>query len=161
MQCDDDTTQRTKELLTEMRVLGQLERGDKLCTESAMFYIEAAGSLQGVRRLYNGESRIRNIQRIENSVHGLLCCLRRILVDKQSVPPVSDSCSSSASLEVRFEHIEHRQLLAETVRVLRGAIRGLRNLCYSYAADACVSAQLESLISSISGILEIDELGEV
>ena len=158
-------------MLTQMKVVAQIEKGDKLCTESALFYIEPSSNvMQPLRRRWNGETRSRNLQRVDHVVGALINFLKKLTVQSKYVTIqgpaelVGETARSNGDgnqSDDNIEQIEGRIVCANrdyifkrTLHVLELSIGGLRNLAYSYTTDACALAQIDCIIDKINDGLQ-------
>lgn len=110
-------------LITQLKVISKIERGDKIYTESTFFTIEKVSLLQGLKRTFIGENRTTNLERISKVIDITLDFLHHTHADEPEY---------------------HRVQIA-----LVNAVAGLQNLAYSYEFDRCILAQLDTLIDTI------------
>lgn len=142
-----DDTWITK-MLTQLKVVAQLEKGDKLCTEGALFYIEPSSYLtQCVKRTYHGETRTRNLQRISDVVDKIIDHLRSVIINTKL-------SKKTNTLEGLICGMDTQTFIKRCLNALSMTINGLRNLSYSYTNDACVMAQLDCVIENINAFLD-------
>ena len=118
----------TTKMMTQLKVIAQLEKGDKLCTQGALFYIEPASMLmQSIKRTLHGETRTRNVQRVSDVVNDVIGHVRAS----------TDGSGDETSTLRRF------------LNALEMSVAGLRSLSYSYTNDACAMAQIDCVIDNI------------
>lgn len=142
-----DDTWITK-MITQLKVVAQLEKGDKLCTEGALFYIEPSSYLtQCVKRTYHGETRTRNLQRISDVVDKVIDHLRFVIVN-------TNRSKSTNTLEGLICGMDTETFIKRCLSALSMTINGLRNLSYSYTNDACAMAQLDCVIENINAFMD-------
>ena len=122
-----------EKLITQLKIVARIERGDKLFTESTLFHVEVAtgGWTQPLRRALSGENRSRNLERVASTVHAMMDFIGEMPLPK-----------------------EHELLLPRCINALKGAVDGLRNLCYSYEKDAAALAQIDTIIETINLFVE-------
>ena len=119
-------------LITLLKVIGRIEAGDKLYTEGGLFRVETIGLMQGIRRTFCGEGRLKNLERITCVVEHMTAYITA------ESPSVSHGSPKD-------------QLLLRCIMSLHGSIGGLRNLSSSYGHDACAMAQIDCIIERIEG----------
>lgn len=161
-------------MLTQLKVIAQIEKGDKLCTQAALFYIEPSSSTQCVRRMFNGESRTRNLQRVQSVVSQFIEHVQFAVISQVRKPhgprlvggllptralPAPCSGPNPAGGDEEEPHSrycrdgsEEQQCAALSKRCLSAlklTVTGLRNLSYSYTNDACAMAQIDCIIENI------------
>jgi hypothetical protein len=149
-----------QELLTNswihLKVLAQCEKGDRLCTETGLFSIEAGGNLlQGIRRKWGGESRFRNMERITQLVDQVVLHTREAMVGLNTV-------STGETAQARFLRVSAtNEVIRRSIDALDQSQRGLRNLAVTYEGDAPTVAQLayikESIRGFVRGCAEVDQ----
>ena len=111
-------------LITQLKVVSKIERGDKIYTESTFFAIEKVSFIQSLKRTFIGENRTTNLERISKVVDVTLDFLN----------------TNNADDNPEY----HRVQIA-----LVNAVPGLKNLAYSYEFDRCILAQIDTLIDTI------------
>ena len=120
-------------LITQLKIIGRIEPGDKIYTEKILFCIETPSLTRGMRRMMYGEGRVKNIQRINDVVGSLVK-----YIDENHSKMSSD---------------EEKQLISRCFAAMSGSLLGLRNLSSSYGDDACALAQIECIIERIENFV--------
>jgi hypothetical protein len=144
MQTDAERT------LHNLHVLSVLSHNDKLMTNDDTFDIYAPTTFRGMFRMWYGEKRACNLQRVRCTIRSAIAFASSSLND------------ANALVDVSNEH-EHMRLRTDTavmehVRMCDGiecAKLGLHNLMRTYRDDAALVSQLQLLISEIEHFLVI------
>lgn len=134
--------------LKNLHVLGALSHNDKLLTNDDLFDIYSPTSLRGLLRMWYGERRSQNIQRVRHTVRAGIDCARVLLEDANTI-----RLTSSEKQRIKFDTI-----VAQHERMCDGLAKartGLSNLLLTYREDAALTSQIQLLMS------EIEDFGKV
>ena len=163
MQSDAELT------LKNLYVLAALSHNDKLMTNQDGFDIYVPTPLRGAMRMWYGENRLQNVQRIHATVRTAMALLSSTIEhaggDVASPRTASASSASSSSamaaacpppvdareLRVRTAALQHRRLRD----ALRDAVGGLGNLLQTYRDDASVVSQLTLVVGEMRDFLRV------
>ena len=144
MQSDAERT------LSNLNVLSALSQNDKLMTNDAGFDIYTPTSIRGIARLWYGEGRVQNIQRIRSTVHSGVAFCERCLTEI--------SCMNHAPREGGGMNLRMCNVSLQYLRMLDALTRsrtGLTNLLQTYRDDAANVSQITMIVHEIDDFLKL------
>ena len=146
MQSDEERT------LNNLHVIGALSHNDKLCTADDGFDIYAPTSLRGLWRMWYGERRGQNVQRVRQTVRAGIAFAQRSLEEVHALGERHAAAHTEAlRLRVDTMALQHRRM----VDALRRAGAGLQNLLQTYRDDAALHSQIELLIAEMDDFARV------
>lgn len=140
MQSDAERT------LNNLHVLAALSHNDKLMTNGDAFDIYAPTTFRSMLRLWYGEGRVQNMQRVQHTIRAAIGFANKSYEDAVALM-VHDGANVPPYLKVRFD-----TLCLQHVRMCEGLCRariGLGNLLQTYREDATLSSKVALLMEEI------------
>lgn len=137
--------------LANLHILSALSHNDKLATIDDSFTIYTPTSLRGIMRMWYGERRGQNVQRVRNTIRSAISIAQKSLEDCHALESNSTVGSESMCLRVETMALQHIRMLDG----LRKAKGGLLNLLQTYRDDAAMSSQINLLTTEIEDFLSI------
>ena len=141
MQSEEERT------LNNLHVIGALSHNDKLCTAEDVFDIYAPTSMRGLLRMWYGERRGQNVQRVRQTVRAGIGFAQRSLEEVQALGDTGETMR----LRVDTMALQHLRMMEG----LRRASGGMQNLLQTYREDAALYSQISLLIA------EMEDFGRV
>lgn len=143
----DSSAERT---LNNLHVLSAISHNDKLMTNDDSFDIYVPTSLRGMLRMWYGERRSQNVQRVRQTVRDGIAFASRSLDEATAVLHTLGE-SDMARLRVATTVLQHARMVSALERC-RG---GLRNLRQTYREDAALASQITLLIEEIDDFVRV------
>lgn len=150
MQSDAERT------LNNLHVLAALSHNDKLLTNDDIFGIYSPTSLRGLMRMWYGENRCQNVQRVRTTVRAAISFVEKSLENVNSLIDHrgTDSETSAVTLmELRIATMvrHHFRMLS----ALRNAVGGIQNLLQTYRDDPVLTSQIQSLLDEVEDFFQV------
>lgn len=143
-------------ILSNLCVLAALSQNDKLCTLGESFDIYAPTSLRGLVRMWNGERRNHNVQRVRQTVRAGIAIAQKSVEDTHALREAAATATASdMTMRLRIESLALQHL--RMVGALHRASGGLRNLLRTYQEDAALASQITLIISEVDDFVRIIE----
>ena len=136
--------------LSNLHVLAAISHNDKLMTNEDIFDIYSPTSLRGLIRMWYGEKRGQNIQKIRQTVRQAISCATNSMEEAKALI-LADS--NSMTLRVDTMVMQH-------IRMCDGIVKakvGLGNMLQTYREDAALASQLHLLVGEIDDFLRVME----
>ena len=157
MQSDEERT------LSNLHVLAAVSHNDKLCTKDDLFDIATPTTWRGAWRMWYGERRDHNIERIRFTVRAAIQFATKT---KEEVQTLEQAPSSATPLDPhpRLDHM--MQWRGQTIQLqhermvdaLRNSLKGLENLLTTYRDDAALSSRIVLIQREIEDFLRVIRL---
>ena len=141
MQSDEERT------LGNLCVLAAVSHNDKLCTLEDAFTIYAPTTMRGLVRMWYGERREANVQRVRQAVRS------GIGFAQQSLEEVNALREAADTMRLRIDTTTLRHL--RMVEALRRACTGMRNMLQTYKDDAALASQITLLVQEVEDFVQI------
>lgn len=130
--------------LRNLAVLAELKQNDKLITLSDSFAIHPPTPLRGAWRMWQGEARDANFQKIHDYIH---TACNYVSTNKHTFEVVHP--------DLQQEQIKRRCL--RMIETLKRSKNGISNLCHTYTDDTTSKVKLEIMMQQIDDFLGIYE----
>lgn len=136
--------------LNNLHVLSVLSHNDKLMTNEDVFDIYSPTTFRGLMRMWYGERRLQNVQRIRCTVRAAMTFASRTL----------DDANALTSVQPRTDNMTLRidTIVLQHVRMVDGLARakeGLANLQQTYRDDPALTSQLSLVVEEIGAFLNV------
>ena len=131
--------------LHNLHVLAALSHNDKLMTNDDHFDIYVPTALRGVMRLWYGERRGQNLQRVRQTVRSAVQFASASLEEASTLLQTAPTASEQLRLRVDMIVLQHARM-CEALTEARG---GLDNLKLTYRDDATLASQVSAVVSEI------------
>lgn len=127
-----DTT--VENIISDLTVIGKISIGDKISTSADHLDINKESFLQGLVRIYNGDSRSKALSHISNMI---------------------DYTITVVTLMMESEHLKEKQgpsywpryyMLRRIISAFSKSRNGIKNLMLTYHLDKLVCMQLDDLL---------------
>lgn len=155
--------------LGNLHVLAALAQNDKLLTNDDAFDIHAPTTLRAMWRMWSGESRQTNMQRVRTCIRSAMdfasTSLEEVnslappppsaplLADDVTILPVLPGAQTERGLQLRIETlVMHHYRVFDA---LRAAGQGLGNLLQTYRDDPALAAQVSLLVREIEDFVTV------
>ena len=135
----------TERVLRNLSILSNLSQNDKINTNGDIFVIYEPTYIRGIYRLWYGEGRQYNIQRIQEIVRIATATIRQ---DIQDVKTMNTE-------EQVFQKETKKRHYARLIETLAKSRTGLTNLQQTYKDDVSSSSQVQIIIDEINDFLQI------
>lgn len=135
--------------VANLHVIGALSHNDKLQTRDSSFAIYVPTSLRGLVRTLYGESRLQNVERIQQTVRTSMACAERLLDEARLV----GHSPSSTTVRVQSAAVRH----VRVCEALAASCTGIQNLAQTYRDDAALMSQLKRVVGEIDDFLHVIE----
>ncbi len=149
--------------LLNLLILSKLQVGDKIMVYNNNIYINN-GYFQGISRKWNGDSRIKSIEIIEETVNAVFKFTDDLLnreLETSNIRNKSYSARVSGNYKTTFEDEVKTQFL-NINKHLNGCCNGLQNLKITYINDINTTTKLSNIIEKITmRINKIDNLMKI
>ena len=151
MQSDEERT------LSNLHVLSAISHNDKLMTKDDTFDIYVPTTWRGVVRMWCGERRDHNIERIRHTVRAAIAFATKTLDEVKTIEGTPSSADSTPRLDHMMQWRSQTTLLQHNrmVDALRDCIKGLQNLLTTYRDDAALSSRIQLLQREIEDFLRV------
>lgn len=139
-----NSADRTDRVIINLKVIGTLTEGQRLCVRNSMFSVYEPGWVQALYRWILSEDRWANMEDVQTEVNDALRIMAAYLALMQGergslpLPPV-DTCAS---------------VVATLAKELTHAVHGLQSLQRTYPSDMRMVATLAVLIDRIQAEVE-------
>jgi hypothetical protein len=138
--------------LNNLHVLAAISHNDKLMTNEEIFDIYSPTSLRGLLRMWYGEKRGQNIQRIRQTIRCAFSCATKSLDDTKALMTGGNmNASDQMLLRIDTMAMQHIRMCDG----LRKAKVGLANLLQTYRDDAALVSQVTLLIGEIDDFVQV------
>tara|TARA_Y100000739_G_scaffold22189_1_gene17350 strand:- start:84 stop:611 length:528 start_codon:yes stop_codon:yes gene_type:complete len=134
--------------LRNLTVLGEIKQNDKLTTYADTFEIYPPTALRGIYRKWQGEARILNFQRIQETVNSActyITSTRELLQNTQ--------------YDVSKEHLKRK--CERIIMAMKASKFGLENLSHTYFDDTTSKVRINLVIQQIDDFISIHETSTV
>ena len=135
---------RLNGLVTQLKVISQVQQGDKIATQENVFSIDSNSMMQGAFRKYKGETRDRNIQSVTNVVLEVIEHVRTAVETRHQVAKEQQRGMAEMSCD---------QFIQRTLNDLSACRSGLNNLTLTYSGDARIVSQLKTVSEQVDDFL--------
>ena len=152
---DDETKQQIEDTILNMKIIGSIQKSDKLGTnDSNILEIENRDVFQGIRRWYMGRNRGETLGNIKTVINQSFD-----ITDKT----LSNERKGNTFTNERYFNEENSNLLQRFLVEMNSACKGLDNLKDTYSGDVKVTSEIDLLkdqlqirIRKINSLLKID-----
>lgn len=135
----------TEKVMRNLSIIGSVSQNDKINTNSDIFIIYVPTVMRGMMRLWYGEARQCNMQRLQETVRMATTAIRQHLTDMHQMTG-DDQGFSKATKELCCKRL---------IKVLSESRNGLNNLHQTYRDDVTMYTQVKMLIDEINDFLQI------
>ena len=135
-----------EQTLNNLHVLAALSHNDKLMTNDNAFNIYIPTSVRGAMRMWYGECRTQNIQRIRHTLRSAMNHCTKYMEDANALLETMSTHSESMKLRVDTIALQHIRMLDAITR----SRNGLTNMLQTYKDDAAFVSQITLLITEVS-----------
>lgn len=140
MQADAERT------LSNLYILAALSHNDKLMTNEDSFDIYSPTSLRGLLRMWYGERRSQNVERVRQTIRAGI---------RYATQSLEDANTLRVTPNLRFQYdtilLQHLRMLG----ALKASRLGLENLVQTYRDDAALKAQLQMIVSEADDYIRV------
>tara|TARA_B100002051_G_C16556966_1_gene545507 strand:+ start:299 stop:769 length:471 start_codon:yes stop_codon:yes gene_type:complete len=132
-------------VMRNLCILASISQNDKVNTNSDIFVVYQPTVLRGMVRLWYGEGRQLNIQRIQETVHCAISSIRQLMSDMNLM----------VNEDQKFQRIAHQKRCTRLIQTLSSARNGLNNLHQTYREDITMQSQIKIVIDEIIDFISI------
>ena len=136
--------------LNNLHVLAALSHNDKLMTNEDLFDIYPPTSARSVFRMWYGESRNQNVQRVRQTVRAGINFASKTLEDANALLARAEA-DEGMTIRIETVTIQHIRM----VDALHRAHRGLSNLLQTYRDDPALTSQIGLLNVEIDDFVRV------
>ena len=129
-------------LLRNLNVVGRLLPHDKLMTESGAFVIQHPTASRALSRMWNGETRELNAERVHRSVHQAMYLVSRTLSEDRLVGELPDQ---GTTLLAQLHHADEMLQCERLLTALQALLGGLDSMCTTYRDDTSLCVRLRQI----------------
>ena len=134
--------------LRNLTVLGEIKQNDKLTTYSDTFEIYPPTVLRGLYRKWQGEARILNFQRIQETINSACTYITSTRETLQNT-----------QYDVSKEHLKRK--CERIIMAMKTSKSGLENLSHTYFDDTTSKVRINLVIQQIDDFISIHETNTV
>ena len=135
----------TERVMRNLSILGSVSQNDKINTNGDIFIIYVPTVMRGMMRLWYGEARQCNIQRLQETVRMATNAIRQYVTDIQQM----------TGDDQRFQKATKELWCKRLIRTLADSRNGLNNLQQTYRDDVTMHTQVKMLIDEVTDFLQI------
>ena len=135
----------TERVMRNLSILGSVSQNDKINTNCDIFVIYVPTVLRGAVRLWYGEARQCNMQRLQETIRIATSAIRQYVTD----------VSQMTGEEQRFQKATKELWCKRLIKTLAESRSGLTNLQQTYRDDVTMHTQVKMLIDEITDFLQI------
>lgn len=143
MHCDDERC------LLNLHVLGALSHNDKLMTQEDVFSIYVPSATRGAWRMWYGESRRQNVDRVRQVVHQATEFVTRTMGDTWLLLENQEDRNVQQRAKLSVLHY------TRMIDALSKARGGLQNFTQTYREDAALASQIKLIMREIDDYLSV------
>ena len=136
--------------LNNLHVLASVSHNDKLMTNEDMFGIYEPTSMRGLMRMWYGERRGQNVQRVRHTVRSGMAYAQQYL-DESAHISTAPGPMPTARLRGDTVALQHVRM----VDALRASLGGLTNMLQTYREDAALTSQISGLVQEVTDFLTV------
>lgn len=140
-------------VLNNLHIIAAISHNDKLMTNDDAFNIYTPTTMRGLFRMWYGENRGQNVQRIRSTVRGAISFATKSFDDASALLP--DDAQQEVSEMVKFRvytvALQHMRMM----QALKSSCRGLNNMLQTYREDAALSSQLSLIEQEINDFVTV------
>ena len=141
------------QLLLDLKILSQIKKNDKICTNNDQLSIDNPRIFQGFSRWFYNNSRDSTMEYIETTLHSTLYFTNLILTN-ESISP-----DSSSHLPNQKFHDNNSELLKKFYLEMLHSVEGLKNLKATYEQDITIASRIQLVIDKLEErINKIDDI---
>tara|TARA_B100001093_G_C26411753_1_gene835909 strand:- start:169 stop:675 length:507 start_codon:yes stop_codon:yes gene_type:complete len=139
----DNLDIKKDKIILNLKILSNIEKLDKISTNSDNISIDPPHLLQSLYRTYNGDSRTSTINKIDNIIKEVFDFTNDLL-ETQSLPWWNNNSTN----EIKFKN-DIISVFQELIIHLNNSIGGLQNLKLTYINDVSICSNIDLIISKI------------
>lgn len=141
------------QLLLDLKILSQIKKNDKICTNDDKLSIDNPRIFQGFSRWFYNNSRDSTMEYIETTLHSTLYFTNLILTNESISPDASSNMPNQ-----KF-HDNNSELLKKFYIEMLHSVDGLKNLKSTYEQDITIASRIQLVIDKLEErIHKIDEI---
>ena len=155
MQSDEERT------LSNLNVLSAISHNDKIMTKDDSFDIYVPTTLRGLVRMWQGERRDHNIDRIRHTVRAAITFATKTFEEVKTLKQSASQSPFVPNPNLQQDHmmqwrsqtvlLQHNRM----VDALRDSMKGLQNLLTTYRDDAALSSRIVLIQREIEDFLRV------
>lgn len=127
-----------EQTLQNLHVLSAVSQNDKLMTNEETFAIYVPTTVRGAIRMWYGEGRQHNVQRIRQTLRSAMSFVSKTLEDANGLLD-QDDVSGTMRMRAHTVALQHKRMLDALWR----SKTGLVNLRFTYREDAAFTSQIQ------------------
>ena len=139
----DNLDTKKDKIILNLKILSNMEKLDKISTNSENIIIDPPHLLQSLYRTYNGDSRTSTINKIDTIIKEVFDFTNDLL-ETQSLP----WWNNNSTTEIKFKN-DIISIFQELIIHLNNSIGGLQNLKLTYINDVSICSNIDLIISKI------------
>ena len=123
-----------------LKVMGDIKDGDKLSTVNKYIEIDSYSYLQCIYRKYNGDSRLKTLEKIDEVINDTISLSQQLLnneLNNSNVTNLPDNTSNA-------------KILQDLIPDMIDASKGIRNLKLTYKNDVLTENKLDMAIKKLN-----------
>lgn len=135
-------------VLRNLGVVGQMKQNDKLLTQGDYFSLYTPTYMRGVYRMWLGEGRELNVNRVHEEVNSAKAYITNVLADQRY------AVTDDANIKSRLGRHTQAQLCTRAMRILHETQAGLQNMRETYREDTALLCRIEHVANDVSDFLD-------
>lgn len=139
--------------LHNLFVLAAISHNDKLATNGERFGINPPTTTRGAMRMWYGERRETNIQRVQQCIRSARAHASRALEEAECLERCSEP-TSSIEVHIRSLRLQHDRFVEAVAR----SRVGVSNLLATYRDDAAHASQIALVLQEIDDYLTVSSM---
>jgi DNA mismatch repair ATPase MutS len=135
------------EILHDLKVFASLKENERVSTSSGVYVNKASDKFVAIKRLYNGENRIRNLNFIEKRFHDAFNKIDEYLQERERLQSVDASQMTRNQILLRMKNMQVVSRLKNGIQTSKDKIA--RVLKTTYEDDPTAVSRIERICEGI------------
>jgi hypothetical protein len=140
------------EILHDLKVFASLKENERVSTSSGVYVNKASDKFVAIKRLYNGENRIRNLNFIEKRFHDAFGKIDEYLQQREQLQSVDPSQMTRNQILLRMKNMQVVSRLKSGIQISKDRIA--RVLKTTYEDDPTAVSRIERICEAIDDRLK-------
>ena len=144
------------EILHDLKVFASLKENERVSTGSGVYVNKASDKFVAIKRLYNGENRIRNLNFIEKRFHDAFAKIDEYLQQREQLQSVDANHMTRNQILLRMKNMQVVSRLKNGIQISKDKIA--RVLKTTYEDDPTAVSRIERICEAIDDKLKQVEI---
>jgi len=135
------------EILHDLKVFASLKENERVSTSSGVYVNKASDKFVAIKRLYNGENRVRNLNYIEKRFHDAFAKIDEYLQEREQLQRIDVSQMTRSQPLLRMKNVQIVTRLKSSIQTSKDKIA--RVLKTTYEDDPTAVSRIERICEAI------------